>query len=538
MKFSIRDSIGKKISVIIAAAVGSAVLILVLGLVASFVGNVCLVMGKAERDHTVNYYMSVDYFEMYARAGKREHYEKFRHHMQISSNMTRLFSTSLQNLAENPFGEVTDQFEEHFPSADHVQCRDMLFTLLLLQRHPMVKSLIQNTVNGHAFAEEILAAAEKYRETTDADEKLSLLETIYQINERMTREGQMFSNGVDALCAWAMSLVARVLVGFFLSLALVVALTALKISRSITIPFKAAVDFAGVVANGDFSRRLTVGAIDETAQLASAMNEICDEMGENIDQITTSSNLLSQGAERQTTSTRRITIILEEVSTMVEQNARNADQANTLMKEADRVVDHASESMGELTGSMDELSVVSNEIQKIIKTIDEIAFQTNLLSLNAAVEAARAGEAGAGFAVVADEVRNLAMRSADAAKNTADLIEGAVRKIARGSEMAGSAAEAFGQLAERSGDAGELVSRIAGASQEQAGGIHRVNEAVTGINEVVERISENTRLLAHGVSKFRTAQTDSAASRRYGAAPLKSNDSLPGIKNSPRAVSH
>ncbi len=113
---------------------------------------------------------------------------------------------------------------------------------------------------------------------------------------------------------------------------------------------------------------------------------------------------------------------------MTKKNAENASMADVLMNEANQVVSEANESMGQLTQSMEEISKASEQTSKIIKTIDEIAFQTNLLALNAAVEAARAGEAGAGFAVVADEVRNLAMRAAEAAKNTAELIEGTVKK--------------------------------------------------------------------------------------------------------------
>src|SRR5690606_23057713 len=122
----------------------------------------------------------------------------------------------------------------------------------------------------------------------------------------------------------------------------------------------------------------------------------------------------------------------------------HATQADTLMKEANRVIAKSNESMEELTGAMEDISKTSEETQKIIRTIDEIAFQTNLLALNAAVEAARAGEAGAGFAVVADEVRNLAMRAADAAKNTTALIEGSVKKIKEGSELVGVTNKAFG----------------------------------------------------------------------------------------------
>jgi methyl-accepting chemotaxis protein len=147
--------------------------------------------------------------------------------------------------------------------------------------------------------------------------------------------------------------------------------------------------------------------------------------------------------------------------------------------------------MGELTHSMEEISKASEETFKIIKTIDEVAFQTNLLALNAAVEAARAGEAGAGFAVVADEVRNLAMRAAEAAKNTSDLIESTVKKIKDGGDLVATTNDAFGLVAQSAAKVGELVAEIAAASNEQAQGIGQVNTAVAEMDKVVQQNAAN-----------------------------------------------
>src|SRR5208337_4378558 len=147
--------------------------------------------------------------------------------------------------------------------------------------------------------------------------------------------------------------------------------------------------------------------------------------------------------------------------------------------------------MQNLTVSMNEISQAGEETSKIIKTIDEIAFQTNLLALNAAVEAARAGEAGAGFAVVADEVRNLAMRAAEAAKNTADLIEGTVKKIKEGSEVVQKTNTEFSEVQTSSARMGELVGEISAASVEQAQGIEQISKAVTEMDKVVQANSAN-----------------------------------------------
>ena len=204
-------------------------------------------------------------------------------------------------------------------------------------------------------------------------------------------------------------------------------------------------------------------------------------------QASTAAQLLAEGASEQAASIEETSSSLEEISSMTRQNAQAANDANQLMQETSKVVTLASDSMKQLTSSMAEISQASEETQKIIKTIDEIAFQTNLLALNAAVEAARAGEAGAGFAVVADEVRNLAMRAADAAKNTANLIEGTVKKVKDGSEVVGKTSSEFSKVATGTARMGELVGEIAAASQEQAQGIEQINKGVSEMDRVVQQ---------------------------------------------------
>ena len=176
---------------------------------------------------------------------------------------------------------------------------------------------------------------------------------------------------------------------------------------------------------------------------------------------------------------------LEQMSGLTKQNAKASSEANQMMKSADQTVSQANSAMDGLTNSMSGLSEASQETGKIIKTIDEIAFQTNLLALNAAVEAARAGEAGAGFAVVADEVRNLAMRAAEAAKNTASLIEDTIRRIDEGSSLVEQTNRTFGGMVESINKVAQMLESITNASQEQSLGIEEINRAVANLENVI-----------------------------------------------------
>jgi len=221
--------------------------------------------------------------------------------------------------------------------------------------------------------------------------------------------------------------------------------------------------------------------------LVMGLTNAASEVNGAAQQVEASSESLASGTSEQAASLEETSASLEQASTMTRQNADNARHANSLMMEMAAVVGSADSAMQELTGSMDEALTSSEETSKIIKTIDDIAFQTNLLALNAAVEAARAGEAGAGFAVVADEVRNLAQRAAEAAKNTATLLEDTTGKIRTGSTMLGNATEAFGKVAENAGKAKELIDEISVASQEQSQGIDQISTAVNEIDKVTQQ---------------------------------------------------
>ncbi|HPJ96722.1 MAG TPA: methyl-accepting chemotaxis protein [Syntrophales bacterium] len=227
-------------------------------------------------------------------------------------------------------------------------------------------------------------------------------------------------------------------------------------------------------------------------QVVDGLSEGAAQVTAASTQIASSSQSLAEGTSQQAASLEETSSSLEEITAMTRQNAGNAAQCDQVLKdEAAPNFQIISDRIEKMQVAIQETVRASDETSKIIKTIDEIAFQTNLLALNAAVEAARAGEAGAGFAVVADEVRNLAMRAAEAAKNTSELIEGSNKRIKDASSLTEQVIAAIGENARIAQKVTHLSEEIAAATQEQSHGLSQVNIAVSEMDKVTQQAAAN-----------------------------------------------
>lgn len=240
------------------------------------------------------------------------------------------------------------------------------------------------------------------------------------------------------------------------------------------------------------TRSITVPLLKSINKLNDSGNWLVTASNE----ISTSSQSLTRGASKQAVTSQTTAASLEELSSMTRQNADNSSTANKYMEEVSIIIDQTNETMDELTASIEKITESSTEIFKIIKTIDEIAFQTNLLALNAAIEAARAGEAGEGFAVVADEVRSLAMRAAQAARETGQLIESTITRVNEGSQLVEKTGSSFQEVTTSIGHAVDLVGEITAASQEQAHGIEQLNMSAAEVEKVTKDTANNAEATA------------------------------------------
>ena len=306
------------------------------------------------------------------------------------------------------------------------------------------------------------------------------------------------------------------------------------------------------IAEGDLATEVVTSTGDELGDVAASfeimrqrvhnvlleINQGADQVAAGAHNVSDASVALSQGASQQAASVEQLSASIAEIASQTASNAQNAEKANDLTVGTKEKAQLGNEEMQEMLSAMEEINASSANISKIIKVIDEIAFQTNILALNAAVEAARAGQHGKGFAVVAEEVRNLAARSAKAAKETTDMIEGSMEKVETGREIAHKTAEALNAIVGDVSSVADIVANIAKASNEQKLALEQINQGVQQVSQVVQansstseeaatasqNLNQQADIMRANVGKFRLSNNGGSLYGGNGSSAIQKPD--------------
>ncbi len=376
------------------------------------------------------------------------------------------------------------------------------------------------------------------------------LDAFNALNEQMVAPARQFHDGLAALVRYANEHNAAMIADFnrtdslfkwlYRGLALFTLLLLpavyLGLRRLVVIPLTGAVKRLDAIARADLSEHIGVKGDNEISRLFAAMRRMQQSLGKMVGEARDSSNSIHAGSieisrgntdlstrtEEQAASLEETATSMEQITATVKQNADNARQASSLANDASATASHGGEVMDKVTATMRGISDSAKKVAEITGMIDSIAFQTNILALNASVEAARAGEQGRGFAVVAGEVRNLAGRSADAAREIKQLIESSTRQVSEGSALVEQAGHTMREVVTAVKRVTDIMDEISAASQEQSSGIEQVNQAVSQMDEVTQQnaalVEQVTAAAASLEEQARRLETSVAVFRLPGSA--------------------
>ncbi len=434
-------------------------------------------------------------------------------------------ASQYQTLADDieTYSEDTSKLLTELEALEHTEQENELYDTLNsgLATYREIRNNNLELIKNQQYDEAIKNTADltKAREAVE-----STIAELIECNATLSQHEAELNN--KDFSSQSIIMIAIVIIVFVASITL-----GIIIANIISRPLNKLLSAANKIADGDLDVMITAETKDEVGNLSLAFKKMTDNLNEvmlNINtaaeqvaagsrQVSESSMALSSGATEQASTVEELTAALEEISSQTKMNAEGANKASMLAESAKDNALQGNNQMGDMLKAMDEINDSSNNISKIIKVIDEIAFQTNILALNAAVEAARAGQHGKGFAVVAEEVRNLAARSANAAKETTEMIESSIKKVDGGTKIAGRTAEALNKIVEDITKVADLAADIATASNEQAQGIAQVNQGVMQVSDVIqansatseesaaasEELSSQAEMLKEQVIKFK-----------------------------------
>jgi len=450
-----------------------------------------------------------------------------------------------------------------------VQSRDQARGLFQTKTLPILEETLTHLKELQTIAEKDMSGLQQANAIFSTETQVNLKkvqESLKQINETVTTNVMTDEEMIHAAQGTNRGVMIISIIALLFGVTV-----ALYMTRSITVPMKNAMLMLTEIGKGRLGMRLKMDRGDEIGQMANTMDQFADHMqaemvtgleklasgdltftpnphdeqdviGNSLsktftdlnrivseislatsqiasgsDQVSSTSQSLSQGATEQAASIEEISSSMTEIASQTKTNAENAAEANRLAAVAKSDAEIGNGQMQGMLQAMNDISESGRNISKIIKVIDEIAFQTNLLALNAAVEAARAGQHGKGFAVVAEEVRNLAARSAKAARETSELIEGSVQKTERGTEMADLTSASLQKIVAGVSKVTDIIAEISHASQEQSQGIGQTNEGLAQVDQVIqantaaaeegaaaaEELSSQADQMRHLVSRFK-----------------------------------